>query len=300
MPVSLEDILRGAIGLGTSVAGIRQAVTPQVTTTTRGAPPTPSEAESRALGLGTAIQELLLREAGILVGPNGISRTSGDDSMGLARTMAVLKSQLATRPNFQGAADPLVNARLSGKPAVDRNRLISMLKAKMGGGGGGRPPIAASGQPSTVSRGVNLPSTMIGPSGSTSSTGTGGGGLNLLTSLATLAGGVAPLLGEKGLNLQILEKITNALGLGKTATEAGVAGAGTPPIDMFAEEAAGLPFTGGTGLGLGSMAASAGAPLGSEAASMAAEFAGAHTPLAADGGLGLGGGGVGSLLGPLF
>ena len=147
---------------------------------------------------------------------------------------------------------------------------------------------------------------MIGPSGSTSSTGTGGGGLNLLTSLATLAGGVAPLLGEKGLNLQILEKITNALGLGKTATEAGVAGAGTgvagagtPPIDMFAEEAAGLPFTGGTGLGLGSMAASAGAPLGSEAASMAAEFAGAHTPLAAEGGLGLGGGGVGSLLGPL-
>src|SRR3990167_5214680 len=175
----LEDILRGAIGLGTSVAGIRQAVTPQVTTTTRGAPPTRSEAESRALGLGTAIPELLLREAGILVGPNGISRTSGDDSMGLARTMAVLKSQLAQRPNFQGAADPLVNARLSGKPAVDRNRLISMLKAKMGGGMGGMGGRGRNGLgmgDGGGGGGVNLPSTMIGPSGRASSTGTSGGG----------------------------------------------------------------------------------------------------------------------------
>src|SRR3990167_8854063 len=136
-PKALEAIFRGLIGAGTAAAGIQQATSPQTTTVTRGTPGAPSEMETEALGLGFGTIASQLPIMGVTRTPTGVSFQPTPEEqelvLGLNRTMRTLNARVGGGPaSLRGPADAMTNAALTGRPTMDRSRLIGLIKAKMG------------------------------------------------------------------------------------------------------------------------------------------------------------------------
>ena len=218
-PKALEAIFRGLIGAGTAAAGIQQATSPQTTTVTRGTPGAPSEMETEALGLGFGTMASQLPGMGVTRTPTGVSFQPTPEEqelvLGLNRTMRTLNARVGGGPaSLRGPADAMTNAALTGRPTMDRSRLIGLIKAKMGGN------VSGPGQGSTIDM-------VRGSDGSFSVPTANGANFNIPSSAVDLPSSTPGAPGQPRASTSGAGGLTSALGIGT-----GILGAGAGVLQI--------------------------------------------------------------------